>query len=192
MGGLIQASNGDLYGTTSLGGNNAVGTLFKIRPSGTLTTLYNFPNGEDNPFGLVQASNGKLYGGVDQDVVEFTPPTPTVLYSFVSGFTTGSLIQANDGNFYGTTTDTVFERLLRERQPRFTPVICLLAPMGTTRSPESFKPLMEIFMAQRRRAEQRAQALRMVVAPSSNSAQAARCLRCTFSSLAMVTVLGPV
>lgn len=39
---LIQASNGDLYGTTYSGGATGNGTLFKITTSGTLTTLYSF------------------------------------------------------------------------------------------------------------------------------------------------------
>src|SRR5580704_15441417 len=40
--GLVQATNGDLYGTTVNGGANIYGTVFKITPSGTLTTLYSF------------------------------------------------------------------------------------------------------------------------------------------------------
>ena len=40
--GLVQAGNGDFYGTTSSGGSNGAGTIFKITPSGTLTTLYSF------------------------------------------------------------------------------------------------------------------------------------------------------
>src|ERR1039458_1396452 len=38
--GLVQATNGDLYGTTAKGGANGGGTVFKIPPGGTLTTLY--------------------------------------------------------------------------------------------------------------------------------------------------------
>src|ERR1035438_7866907 len=41
-GALVQATNGYLYGTTSFGGAYNYGTVFKITPSGTLTTLYNF------------------------------------------------------------------------------------------------------------------------------------------------------
>ena len=41
--GLVQATNGDFYGTTLYGGANPYcGTVFKITPSGTLTTLYSF------------------------------------------------------------------------------------------------------------------------------------------------------
>src|ERR1039457_2574131 len=66
--GLVQAANGDLYGTTSNGPANGQGTVFKITPGGTLTTLYNFcsqTNCTDgrNPYaGLVQAANGDFYG----------------------------------------------------------------------------------------------------------------------------------
>ncbi len=46
---LIQGTNGNFYGTTSLGGanaancaNGACGTVFEITPSGKLTTIYSF------------------------------------------------------------------------------------------------------------------------------------------------------
>src|ERR1017187_8900307 len=62
--GLVQATNGHLYGTTESGGTSTNGTVFKITPGGTLTTLYSFcsqTNCTDgaNPYaGLVQAANG--------------------------------------------------------------------------------------------------------------------------------------
>jgi uncharacterized repeat protein (TIGR03803 family) len=40
--GLVQGTDGNLYGTISPGGANNFGTVFKITPGGTLTTLYNF------------------------------------------------------------------------------------------------------------------------------------------------------
>ena len=40
--GLVQASDGNFYGTTINGGTRGVGTVFKITPAGTLTTLYSF------------------------------------------------------------------------------------------------------------------------------------------------------
>jgi len=42
LGGLVQGNDGDLYGTTQLGGSHGLGTVFKITPSGTLTKLYSF------------------------------------------------------------------------------------------------------------------------------------------------------
>jgi len=69
--GLIQATDGNFYGTTYRFGANGIGTFFKMTPSGTLTTLYNFCSlGGSSvctdggfPVGpLTQASNGDFYG----------------------------------------------------------------------------------------------------------------------------------
>ena len=66
--GLVQATNGNFYGTTYEGGASNDGTVFKITPSGTLTTLYSFcsQNGCTDGYapyaGLVLATNGDLYG----------------------------------------------------------------------------------------------------------------------------------
>ena len=131
--GLIQGRDGDFYGTTSSGGAHGgplcfgnCGTVFKVTPQGTLTTLYSFC-GQTNctdgaePFaGLVQAADGSFYGttvsgGTDVyygTVFRVTPNGKlTTLYSFCSEGTcldgsnpaTG-LVEANDGNFYGTTS----------------------------------------------------------------------------------------
>jgi uncharacterized repeat protein (TIGR03803 family) len=124
---LVQATNGYFYGTTTDDGAYGSGTIFKITPSGTLTTLYSFcsqsgcpaPYGSDSLTGLVQAANGDLYGTTNQGgdnnvgtVFKITPSgTLTTLYSFgaqangADGFyPAGALIQATDGNFYGTTS----------------------------------------------------------------------------------------
>jgi uncharacterized repeat protein (TIGR03803 family) len=39
---LVQGIDGNFYGTTESGGANGFGTVFKITPGGTLTTLYSF------------------------------------------------------------------------------------------------------------------------------------------------------
>jgi len=65
--GLIQATDGNFYGTTAGGGANGQGTIFKITPGGTLTTLYSFcsqsgcMDGSGPEAALVQA-NGNFYG----------------------------------------------------------------------------------------------------------------------------------
>ncbi|HZQ24852.1 MAG TPA: choice-of-anchor tandem repeat GloVer-containing protein [Terriglobales bacterium] len=121
--GLIQATDGNLYGTTDASGINNAGTVFKITPSGTLTTIHQFCTQTcadgSNPYApLVQGSDGNLYGTTYSGGAHFhgtvfkitLSGTLTTLYSFCvqlscedgSGPTAG-LIQATDGNFYGTT-----------------------------------------------------------------------------------------
>ena len=129
--GLVQATNGDLYGTTYEGGAHGGGTVFRMTPSGTLTTLYSFcalancADGANPEAGLVQATNGKLYGttyygGANCQanvpagcgtVFEIIPSgTLTTLYSFcaLANCADGAnpeagLAQANNGDLYGTT-----------------------------------------------------------------------------------------
>src|SRR5208283_449461 len=63
--GLILADDGNLYGTTSTGGNGGAGTVFKITKGGALTTLYNFTGGKDGAVplaGLLQASSTNFLG----------------------------------------------------------------------------------------------------------------------------------
>ncbi len=127
--GLVQGTDGDFYGTTEFGGINNGGTIFKITPDGTLTTLYTFcqdVNCADgaHPFGgLTQAIDGDFYGttvgggafpiclnGCGTVFKVTAAGSLTTLYSFcaetacVDGFLPeGALVQATDGNFYGTT-----------------------------------------------------------------------------------------
>ena len=129
---LVEGADGNLYGTSSLGGSpNALcpqgcGTVFKVTPAGTETVLHSFgASGTDGqrPSGsLLLGSDGNLYGvtssgGSNADcknpkgcgtLYRITPSgVETVLYSF--GTTagdginpSGALIQASDGHLYGT------------------------------------------------------------------------------------------
>ena len=95
---LIQGADSNFYGTTYAGGTTGEGTVFKITPAGTLTTLYSFCSqngcaGRRSPeAGLVQASDGNFYGTTfeggangDGTVFKITPAgTLTTLYSFCS------------------------------------------------------------------------------------------------------------
>lgn len=113
-GGLVQATDGNFYGTTAIGGATGNGTVFKITPSRTLTTLYSFCtqvpcSGASDPVGgLVQATDGNFYGttyygGVDSPgtIFKMTPEgSLTALESIGEGAT---LIQDTSGAFYGTT-----------------------------------------------------------------------------------------
>jgi uncharacterized repeat protein (TIGR03803 family) len=117
-GGVIQANDGNFYGTTNLGGTANAGTVFKITPAGVESVLYSFQGAGDGGYsraGLVQASDGNFYGTTEGGgtanagtVFKITPAgVESVLYSFQGGSDgadpCAGLIQASDGNFYGTT-----------------------------------------------------------------------------------------
>jgi len=118
--GLMQASNGNFYGTTLQGGTYNQGVIYQISPTGTYKVLHSFcaqtncTDGSGSIAGLMQASNGRLYGttpsgGVSGAGTVFTI-TPAgkfqTLHSFV--ITDGSspysaLVQTSSGAIYGTT-----------------------------------------------------------------------------------------
>ncbi len=117
---LVQGGDGYLYGTTQAGGANSNGTVFKISIAGTLTTLYSFGavagDGSVPTVGLVQGNDGNLYGATEQGGANSKGTLFSItlagvlktLYSFGSSATDGAtpragLIQAKDGNYYGTT-----------------------------------------------------------------------------------------
>jgi uncharacterized repeat protein (TIGR03803 family) len=121
-GGLTEGSDGNFYGVAGAGGANNQGTVFKITPGGTLTTLYNFagPDGY-GPVGLMQGADGNFYGTTVQGgnfsvcdfygcgtVFKLTPSgTLTTLHSFTGAdgaYPLAAVVQGSDGNFYGTTS----------------------------------------------------------------------------------------
>jgi len=118
-GSLVQASNGKLYGMTLVGGVNQKGVIFEYDiSSGTLTKLFDFGSGNGtNPEGdLIQAKNGKLYGmtklGGANDLgvlfeYDITTNTFTKKFDFDGANhgsePRGSLLQASNDKFYGTT-----------------------------------------------------------------------------------------
>jgi uncharacterized repeat protein (TIGR03803 family) len=136
---LLQGADGNFYGMTSQGGNtnladgNGYGTIFRITPTGTLTTLYAF-SGPDGAYGglgsgglggLVQGSDGNFYGttpnggsdfgyyGGGGTVFRITPSgTLTTLWS-TGGGNCGhpyyGVVQGSDGSFYGTVACSIFK-----------------------------------------------------------------------------------
>ena len=121
---LIQGSDGNFYGTTSQGGATNYGTIFRITPSDRFTTLHSFcgqtncPDGARPWSALLQASDGNFYGtsyaggaNLAGTVFRMTPTGAlTTIYSFCAqtnctdGTTpVASMIEATDGNLYGTT-----------------------------------------------------------------------------------------
>jgi uncharacterized repeat protein (TIGR03803 family) len=125
--GVIEGSNGLLYGTTSSGGSccvgpPAAGTVFALDSATTLTTLHTFMGNDEGffpggayPSGVMEGADGRLYGtthwGGDFDAgTVFSidgDGTHTVLYSFTGGvdgwYPYAGLIQGSDGRLYGTT-----------------------------------------------------------------------------------------
>jgi uncharacterized repeat protein (TIGR03803 family) len=113
---LLQGKDGNFYGTTMQGGPSNYGTIFKISPDGMHTTLVSsyMNGGFSSP--LIQATDGNFYGTTGSTVFQMTPGgTITTLYSFaqayldnggsyIGGQYPGALMQATDGNFYGTTS----------------------------------------------------------------------------------------
>jgi uncharacterized repeat protein (TIGR03803 family) len=121
--GLIQDSSGNLYGTTSDGGNGNGGTVFEVSAAGVETILYQFTGGTDGgtPYaGLVRDAAGNLYGttlvggdsagcgGAGCGVVFKVTPAgqESVLYAFTGpdgASPSAGLVQDPAGNLYGTT-----------------------------------------------------------------------------------------
>jgi len=131
----IIGTDGNLYGTTYFGGTNDDGTVYKMTPQGTLTTLYSF-QGYDGigPRGLLFETNNVLYGttqsggnGIIISSTETSICCGTIfsitsqgafasLFSFdtTNGDTSDSgIIPSGDGNYIGTTygggTGTAYE-----------------------------------------------------------------------------------
>lgn len=119
-GSLLRGPNGNLYGTTELGGSQGVGTVFKLDPSGNETILHDFSFSATDgyvPYGtLVPDPAGNLYGVTNEGGafafgIVFkvdSSNNESVLYSFsgtdgdgeVPG---GGLVRDSEGNLYGTT-----------------------------------------------------------------------------------------
>jgi uncharacterized repeat protein (TIGR03803 family) len=119
--GLIQGTDGSFYGTTIDGGANTGGNVFKITPSGKLTSFYSFcsqsncTDGQYPDTVLVRGSDGTFYGTTQSGgssggygtIFKVTSSGKlTTLHSFNGtgdgAAPYGSLVLASNGNFYGT------------------------------------------------------------------------------------------
>jgi hypothetical protein len=123
---LIQASNGNFYGTTSGGGTACIatgcfgGTVFSVLAGNVTPALPRLSfndccpgDGESPAAALVQATNGNFYGttSINGGIFEFSLASgpPNLLYSNLNAPPDGPLVQASNGIFYGTTGgNTVF------------------------------------------------------------------------------------
>jgi uncharacterized repeat protein (TIGR03803 family) len=120
---LVQGADGNFYSITPLSYRSDGGTFFRITPSGSLTTLYNFcPFDFESPSScadgtipnmITQGGDGNFYGTTIEGgatgygtVFEIsTAGVITTLHSFtgLDGLSPTSVVQGTDGNFYGTT-----------------------------------------------------------------------------------------
>lgn len=109
-GGVVLGLDGSLYGTTSEGGFQNFGTIFKINQRGVFTIIHSFSfnDGSEPQAGLVQAADGNFYGstangpGSDGTVFKVTRDGILTTLAIVAA-DPNKLIQATDGDFYGTT-----------------------------------------------------------------------------------------
>ncbi len=128
---LVEGRDGSFYGTTVSGGAFGHGTLFKVTTAGILTALVSFDmtNGGAPYAGLLLGTDGNFYGTASQGgnlslvngrgagtLFRMSPDGRlTTLVIFGDAFTNGgwsfaSLLEASDGNLYGTTGGGKFNK----------------------------------------------------------------------------------
>jgi uncharacterized repeat protein (TIGR03803 family) len=149
--GLVQGTDGNFYGTTFAGGAFGSGEIFRVTPSGQITTIYSFicnaQSCVDDPYLLVPGGDGNLYGitlsGGSKVGGTFYKVTLggkfTVLHEFcsqsdcVDGKTPNGLFLGFDGNFYGATSsggetnNGVFFRISPTGESKVLHSFCLLS-----------------------------------------------------------------
>ncbi len=114
--GLVQAPDGNFFGSAQSGGVDGGGSLFRLTPAGDVTPLHFF-SGDDGrgPAGpLTVGNDGALYGvtsggGLYGDGTAFRMTLDGTFqklhdFSAAEGRYASSLLLASDGNFYGTTS----------------------------------------------------------------------------------------
>ena len=135
---LLEGSDGWLYGTSSQGGSNTLGTIFRISRDGDNFAILHHFGGEDNSYApvasVIEASDGALYGTTFRSIFRIQKDGTgyTRLFSFNSTTTgygsSAALLEASDGQLYGTVpmggtnmaAGTVFR--IRKDGTQFTPL----------------------------------------------------------------------
>jgi len=143
---LVQASDGNFYGTAEQGGTLANGLVFMMTPKGKVTVLYNFKGGSDGATpdaGLAEGTDGLLYGttggggssGVGTLYQISTTGTYKSLYTFTSAtgqYPLAGLLQHTNGTFYGAAErgGTQGYGTIYSLDMGMTPFITFVQPMG--------------------------------------------------------------
>jgi uncharacterized repeat protein (TIGR03803 family) len=119
---LIEARDGQIYGTTAGEGTSKTGSIFRLNKDGSgFQTLHEFANsasdGKQPQGGLVEASDGLLYGAASEGGqfangviyrIEKAGSNYSVIHHFSAAanegaFPTSGLVEGPDGSLYGTT-----------------------------------------------------------------------------------------
>jgi uncharacterized repeat protein (TIGR03803 family) len=117
---LVEDPSGNFYGTTGLGGEYGLGSIFEIDKAGTETVLYSFTGYSDGagPIGVILDTSGNLYGVAFDGGIAFgnsgygvafeldASRKFSVLHTFDGGDGANpqsALIFDSEGNLYGTT-----------------------------------------------------------------------------------------
>ena len=118
--GLVQAKDGNFYGTALYGGLTDDGTVFRMTTNGAVSRVHSFTYSTDGsvPYAMLTlGTNGSLYGANYQGgssgygtVFRMTISGGTTIlaapnYDASGGFPIGGLVQGRDGNFYGPTLE---------------------------------------------------------------------------------------
>jgi uncharacterized repeat protein (TIGR03803 family) len=112
---IVQAGDGNFYGTANGGGAGRAGTIYRLTPSGDFTLLYTFctqpgcPDGSC-PWGLALGPDGALYGATQSPATVFKITLDGTFKLLATlcpgpdcGFAYAPPVPATDGNLYGTT-----------------------------------------------------------------------------------------
>ena len=142
VGGLVEATDGNLYGTNNVGGTSSWGVLFRITPAGTFTVLHNFDwnTGASPQTTLLQHTNGILFGDTavggtgatgDGTFYSFDLGLPPFVTFLPGGGRAGARVQILGQGFTGTTAVT-FNGVPADFTVSFSTYLTAIIPTGAT------------------------------------------------------------